>query len=81
MVLAQKSFEFPSEFAAKCACRSIGVELKNTYEKRSKTRIQTNKNVVLLKIDASDEFAANASLHSYSHLLGLCREISLISGG
>ena len=77
MLTAQKLFEFPSERGAKAAARAVSVELKNTYEKRSRTSIDTNKNVVLLKIVASDENGLNASLQAYSRALGLCMEISL----
>ncbi len=77
MFSSEKRFEFKTEQDAAAACRAVSVELKNTFEKRSTSSIQTNKNVVLLKVLAEDELALGASVGFYSRLLMLCNELVL----
>jgi len=72
----EKQFEFPDEETADAVCRAVSVELDNKFQKRSKTTINTNKNVVLLKISAEDESAMKASEFTFTRLLELCKEIS-----
>ena len=67
---------FPDAVKAGLAARAVSPELENSYEKRSRTSINTNKNVVSLKVIASDESALKASMHSYMRLLGLCLKLS-----
>jgi len=74
----EKQIVFPNDESANAAVKAVSVELINKYEKRSKTTIKTNKNVVLLKIVAQDDSALRASLNTYERLLGLCKEISKI---
>ena len=74
----EKQIVFSNDESAKAAVRAVSVELTNNYEKRSKTTITTNKNVVSLKIVAQDDSALKASLNTYERLLGLCKEISKI---
>ncbi len=69
--------EFPNEESAQASAKAISVELDNKFEKRAKTNIKTNKNIVLLKVNAKDETAMKASMSSYTRLLKLCLEISL----
>ena len=73
---AQKQFEFPSEKAASLAVRALSPELENASGWRAKASINTNKNLVLLKVVAKDKQAMDASVDSFSRLLGMCREIS-----
>ena len=74
----EKQIVFPDDESADAAVKAVSVELTNKFEKRSKTTIKTNKNVVLLKIVAQDDSALRASLNTYERLLGLCKEISKI---
>ena len=67
---------FPDAIKARAAAKAVSPELRNSYEKRSKTSINANKNVVSLKVIASDESALKASMSSYSRLLGLCLKLS-----
>ena len=76
MPSAERAFGFGSVEAANAASRAVSVEFKNSFERRSKSSIQTNKNVVLLKVVSEDEAALNASLAHYSRLFGLCMGIS-----
>ncbi|MCR4369322.1 MAG: KEOPS complex subunit Pcc1 [archaeon] len=76
MPAIEKRFEFPDEQSAIFARRAVLAETGKGFEKRSKTGITTNKNVVLLKITASDDSALKASLNSYSRLLGLCKRLA-----
>lgn len=78
MIEIEKQIIFPNDESAIAAVKAVSVELTNKYEKRSKTTIKTNKNVVLLKIVAQDDSALKASLNTYERLLGLCKEISKI---
>ena len=75
MLSFENKFDFLSEKAAKAAAAAVSVELSNTFEKRSKAQIHTNKNVVLLKIVAQDESALNASKGFYSRLFVLCQRL------
>ena len=68
-------FQFDSEKQAAAACAAVSVELSNTFEKRSRAQMHTNKNVVLLRIVAQDENALKASQGFYSRLLDLCNSI------
>ena len=78
MIEIEKQIIFPNAESAIAAVKAVSVELINKYEKRSKTTIKTNKNVVLLKVVAQDDSALKASLNTYERLLGLCKEISKI---
>ena len=80
MLSAEKQFIFDSEKAASCAAKAVRMEFGRAHEKRAFPSIDTNKNVVLLRIVARDEVALKASLGSYSRLLGLCADFSLIGG-
>lgn len=80
MLSAEKQFIFYSEKAALCAAKAVRMEFGRAHEKRAFPSIDTNKNVVLLRIVARDEAALKASLGSYSRLLGLCADFSLIGG-
>ncbi len=71
-------FQFQTEAEAQAAAKAVSPELTNTFEKRSRAGMHTNKNVVSLKIVAQDETALRASQGFYSRLFGLCREISLL---
>jgi len=71
-----REFLFDSPKAASAAARAVSVELKNTFEHRSKSSIHTNKNVVLLQVVSEDEGALSASLAHYSRLFGLCARIA-----
>ncbi|HZX19913.1 MAG TPA: KEOPS complex subunit Pcc1 [archaeon] len=73
-----KEFVFPSEAKAIAVARAILPELNKSYQKRSKTLIKTNKNVVLLKIVAEDEHSLRASLTSFKGLLELGKNVSEI---
>ena len=68
---------FPSAKTAELALKAVSRELANVFEKRSKTSIKTNKNLVLLKIVSRDEPALRASAFAYTRLLGLCRDLSI----
>jgi len=81
MFSKEKPLEFPDENTAKKAVKAISVELDNEFEKRSKTAIKSNKNVVLLKIVAEDQSALKASLYSYERMIVLCKELAEIEGG
>ena len=76
------NFEIQTVFSdiksAVCAEKALRPELGKAFEKRSKTSIQSNKNVVSLKIIASDASALNASKSSFERLLLLCKRISLM---
>ncbi|MCR4335426.1 MAG: KEOPS complex subunit Pcc1 [archaeon] len=72
----ETQFEFPDEGTANAVCRAVSVELNTEFQKRSKTTINTNKNVVLLKISAEDESALKASEFTFTRLLELCKEVS-----
>ncbi len=72
----EKQFEFHDEETAKAAYQAVSVELNNEFQKRSKTTINTNKNVILLKISAEDESAMKASEFTFTRLLELCKEVS-----
>lgn len=76
MFKAEREFEFSGEATAVAALRSLEPELGKAFEKRSKTSIKNNKNIVSLKITAEDEQALKASLYSYSRLIGLCQSLS-----
>ena len=69
---------FPNEAIASAVARAIIPELNKSYQKRSKTVIKTNKNVVLLKIVAEDEHSLRASLTSFRGLLELGKNVSEI---
>lgn len=75
---AEKEFDFPNSRFAKAALGALRPELGRDFEKRSKVSIETNKNIVLLKIVADDGWALNASLHSHTRLLELCNGISML---
>lgn len=75
MEYIEEQFVFLSEKLAEIAQRAVLQELDNSYEKRSKAEITTNKNVVLLKITADDGHAKLASYHSYKRLLELSRSL------
>lgn len=78
MPLKELEFSFPSERHALAAFQAISPELENPFEKRSKVVMQTNKNVVLLKINADDEQAMKASLYTYKRFFGLCEKLMFI---
>ena len=77
-MIHEEQIIFPDEHSAESVAKAVSVELNNLFEKRSKTTITTNKNVVLLKINAEDDSALKASLSSYSRLIELCKGISKI---
>ncbi|HLC92494.1 MAG TPA: KEOPS complex subunit Pcc1 [archaeon] len=74
----EKEFIFTSPFFALAVQKAVSVELDNTFERRAKSSIHTNKNVVLLKVVAEDESALAASLGFYSRLFGLCSDICVL---
>ena len=73
---AEKQFVFPSEETARMAVKAVFVELEGGFEKRSKTGIKSNKNVVFLKVNAEDETALKASVFTFTRLLELCKEVA-----
>ena len=81
MLSKEKQIEFPNEKIAQAAVKAVSVELDNEFEKRSKTTITSNKNVILLKIVAEDESALKASLYSYERMIMLCKKLIEIEGG
>ncbi|PIN85407.1 MAG: hypothetical protein COV47_02280 [Candidatus Diapherotrites archaeon CG11_big_fil_rev_8_21_14_0_20_37_9] len=77
MLSKEVQIVFPSELLAKIASKAVSPELSNTFEKRSKTAINTNKNVVSLKVIASDETALKASFNSYRKLLEFSKRLCI----
>ncbi len=80
MPSAEITADFPDSKSAGNAARSLKVELKHGFERRSRASIKTNKTVVYLTISALDESALKASRHSFERLLGLCSGISFMGG-
>lgn len=76
MLSAEKRFKFQSEKTARAAAKAVSVELGNRFERRAKTTINTNKNLVLLRVVAEDRQALNASLNSFERLILMCRELA-----
>ena len=74
----EKRFVFPSGESAASAVKAVFPELGKKFERRSKTAINSNKNVVSLKIVAEDKSALKSSLGSYSRLIGLCKSVSVL---
>ncbi len=72
------SFVFSSEKQAVVCCRAVSPELGNSFGKNTKIVMQTNKNVVLLKIIADNEKSFNALKRSYKRLFELCRRVTSI---
>ena len=72
----QKEFEFPSAQAAGACAKSLSNDLGKAFEKRAKSAINTNKNLVLLKVVAEDEQALRASIGSFSRLIAMCGKIA-----
>ena len=70
---------FSTEKEAGIIFRSISPELHGKHEKRATTDMSINKNIISLKIGASDATALKASLNSYMKLIILCSNI--INGG
>ena len=70
---------FPTEKEAKIIFRSISPEFHGKHEKRARTAMDINKNVLSLQIDATDATALKASLNSYMKLIILGSNI--INGG
>lgn len=66
---------FDSDKKAAIAFNSVEPETGQKFEKRSKTVVDINKNVVLLKISAMDSKALKASLNSYLKLFLLSEKI------
>lgn len=55
--------------------QAISPELSSAHEKRSKTTMNINKNVLSLEINASDLTALKASFNSYMKLIILCNSL------
>ncbi|GEM_PF-6975440 len=72
----EKEFEFPSNAAALAAKKALSAELGKGFEKRAASTINTNKNLVLLRVVAEDGRALGASLGSFSRMIVMCREIA-----
>ena len=70
---------FSDEKTALAATRSVAVELGERHERRSVAQINTNKNIVLLKISALDKGALKASMNSYLKLLVFSQSLSEVS--
>ncbi len=81
MLRREEKLVFPSEGAALFAVKSVSPESGRAFEKRSKVRMHTNKNIVSLEVLSSDSHALKASVHSYLRLLGLCRAIAVGGAG
>lgn len=67
---------FVDEKKAQAAFLAVSAETGQKHEKRSKTLMNINKNVVLLKIIALDAPALKASVNSYLKLLLLSEKLS-----
>ncbi len=80
MPSAQKEFGFPSAATALACASALSNALGKGFEKRARTAINTNKNLVLLRVVAEDRQAIRASLGSFSRLIAMCREIALNGG-
>ncbi len=59
---------FETEKKARVSFEAVSLETGQKHEKRSKTTMDINKNVVLVKIIAMDASALKASLNSYAKL-------------
>ena len=59
------SLELPSPEAAETALKALKPEMGGVHEKRSKTDLRVNKNILLLSITAGDATALKASANSY----------------
>jgi tRNA threonylcarbamoyladenosine modification (KEOPS) complex Pcc1 subunit len=68
-------FRFQNETCANFAVLALSPELNRRLGQRSSILIQSNKNIVKLKIFANDKHALKASEHSYKSLLGLCLKL------
>lgn len=68
---------FPGEKEARMLLSAVSPEIGNKFERRSRTKMNINKNVLSLKIDALDLTALRASANSYLRFIALCS--SLIS--
>lgn len=66
---------YPSSQQPGIIVDSILPELKGKFEKRSRTDINSNKNVLSLKIYARDITALKASVNSYMRLIILCNSL------
>jgi tRNA threonylcarbamoyladenosine modification (KEOPS) complex Pcc1 subunit len=68
-------FAFPDETCANFAVLALSPEFKRQFGQRSSVSIQSNKNIVKLRILANDKHALKASEHSCKRLLGLCLKL------
>ncbi|MFH1255709.1 MAG: KEOPS complex subunit Pcc1 [Candidatus Diapherotrites archaeon] len=73
--LLEARFVFPSEKNAETALKAISIDKRDAVERRSKTSMQTNKNILTLKIKAGDPTALKASANSCIKLISLVGEL------
>ncbi len=65
----------PSEKMAEIIFKAISPELESKFERRSKTLVDINKNVLSLAINAKDRNALKASFNNYMKLIILSYEL------
>ncbi|MBU0636230.1 CTAG/PCC1 family protein [Candidatus Micrarchaeota archaeon] len=69
------SFSFSSPITAQNAILALQPDLNQKHEKRSKTVLKANKNVVLANMSAMDEIALKASANSMFKAMALIQKI------
>ena len=75
MLFEELSFGFESGEKARAAYEAVKPELNRPFERRSKTVMRSNKNVVSLKIIAEDQIAMMATRSSFERLFSALKKI------
>lgn len=70
--------EFPGQKTAKHIHDSLLVELGKGHERRSKTSVMVNNNILSLEIHSADKTAMKASINSYLKLIAMCDSLKKI---
>ena len=61
--------------------QAIAPELNNVFERRGKTSIKANKNLLVMEIHAEDATALRASINAYLKLIWLAMKIQRLTQG
>ncbi|HIH16085.1 MAG TPA: hypothetical protein HA252_01635 [Candidatus Diapherotrites archaeon] len=74
------ALEFPSRELAETAFKALKPEIGASHEKRSRTDVKVNKNILSLRVTAGDATALKASANSYLKSIELVSRIALQGG-
>ena len=68
--------DFPEQRTAKHIKDSLLAELGHAHERRSKTSVRVNNNILSLEIHSADKTAMKASINSYLKLIAMCNSLT-----